>query len=130
LRQPIELHRDGGRSTLVLEDPGGEPLTTLLGSPLDMARFLPLAIGITAALGKVHQRGLIHKDIKPSNIIVRSADGRVRLTGFGIARLARERQAPEPPEAIAGTLAYMAPEQHGCSRPTTRRSRGAAPPAY
>ena len=42
------------------------------------------------------------------------ADGEVRLTGFGIAsRLPRERQAPEPPEFIAGTLAYMAPEQTG-----------------
>ena len=42
------------------------------------------------------------------------ADGLTRLTGFGIAsRLPRERQAPEPPEVIAGTLAYMAPEQTG-----------------
>ena len=62
----------------------------------------------------VHQRGLIHKDIKPTNFIVNSATGQVWLTGFGIAsRLPRERQAPEPPEFIAGTLAYMAPEQTG-----------------
>src|SRR5208283_2315306 len=48
------------------------------------------------------------------NILVNCADGRPRLTGFGIAsRLPRERQAPEPPEFIAGTLAYMAPEQTG-----------------
>ena len=58
--------------------------------------------------------GLIHKDIKPANVLVDSATGRVRLTGFGIAsRLPRERQSPEPPEFIAGTLAYMAPEQTG-----------------
>ena len=69
---------------------------------------------VTSALGKLHQRGLIHKDIKPANIVVDCADGHVRLTGFGIAsRLSRERQAPEPPETIAGTLAYMAPEQTG-----------------
>jgi PAS domain S-box-containing protein len=112
--RPIELNREHGRPTLVLEDPGGEPLARLLGSPLEVERFLTLAIGIATALGRVHQRGLIHKDIKPANILVGSADGHVRLTGFGIAsRLTRERQTPEPPETIAGTFAYMAPEQTG-----------------
>jgi serine/threonine protein kinase len=57
---------------------------------------------------------LVHKDIKPSHILMDCADGQVRFTGFGIAsRLPRERQAPEPPEFIAGTLACMAPEQTG-----------------
>src|SRR6185437_14354369 len=112
--RPLALMRDAGRTVLVLDDLGSEPLVRLLASPLEMERFLTLAIGIAAALGKVHQRGLIHKDIKPANILVGSADGHVRLTGFGIAsRLTRERQTPEPPETIAGTFAYMAPEQTG-----------------
>ena len=112
--RPLELARESGRTVLVLEDPGGEPLERLLGGPMEVERFLRLAIGIAAAVGKVHQRGLVHKDIKPANILVNCADGRARLTGFGIAsRLPRERQAPEPPEVIAGTLAYMAPEQTG-----------------
>src|SRR3954453_20975293 len=112
--RPLELVREGGRTLLVLEDPGGEPLARLLGAPMEMDNFLRLAVGIAAALGQLHQRGLIHKDIKPTNIVVDCADGHVRLTGFGIAsRLSRERQAPEPPETIAGTLAYMAPEQTG-----------------
>ena len=99
---------------LVLEDAGGEPLDRLLGAPMEVGRFLRLAIGIAVALGKLHQRGLVHKDIKPANILVNSATGEVRLTGFGIAsRLPRERQSPHPPESIAGTLAYMAPEQTG-----------------
>jgi PAS domain S-box-containing protein len=112
--RPLELVRERGRTMLVLEDPGGEPLARLLGAPMEVGSCLRLAIGIVVALGKVHQRGLVHKDIKPAHILVKSADGQVRLTGFGIAsRLPRERRAPEPPETIAGTLAFMAPEQTG-----------------
>ena len=112
--RPLALSREGGRTALLLEDPGGEPLERLIGAPMDTGRFLRLAIGIVAALGKAHQRGLVHKDVKPANILANCPDGRTRLTGFGIAsRLPRQRQAPEPPESIAGTLAYMAPEQTG-----------------
>ena len=112
--RPLDLVREHGRTMLVLEDTGGEPLSRLLGAPMGVACFLRYAAGIAAALGKLHQRGLTHKDIKPAHIIVNCSDGQVRLTGFGIAsRLPRERQAPEPPETIAGTLAYMAPEQTG-----------------
>ena len=73
-----------------------------------------LASGLAAALGQLHGRGLLHKDLKPAHVVVNEATGQVWLTGFGIAsRLPRERQSPEPPEVIAGTLAYMAPEQTG-----------------
>jgi PAS domain S-box-containing protein len=112
--RPLELIREGGRTTLVLEDPGGEPLARLLGGPFEIGLFLRLAIDISVAVGRLHRRGLLHKDIKPANIMVNCADGQARLTGFGIAsRVLRERQAPDPPETIAGTLAYMAPEQTG-----------------
>ena len=81
---------------------------------MEIGQFLRLAVALSGALSQLHGRGLIHKDIKPANVLVDSATGRVHLTGFGIAsRLPRERQAPEPPEVLAGTLAYMAPEQTG-----------------
>ena len=112
--RPLALVREHGRTMLLLEDPGGEPLDRLLGRPMEMGGFLRLATGISAALRQLHERGLIHKDIKPANVLVDVATGQVWLTGFGIAsRLPRERQSPEPPELIAGTLAYMAPEQTG-----------------
>jgi len=112
--RPLQLVRERGRTMLVLEDSGGEPLERLLGRPMEVGRFLHLAIAIAGALAQLHRRDLVHKDLKPANILVNRAAGEVKLTGFGLtSRLPRERQAPEPPETIAGTLAYMAPEQTG-----------------
>ncbi|MEA3008190.1 MAG: hypothetical protein QOI94_3459, partial [Acidobacteriaceae bacterium] len=115
--KPLALTRHHGRTILVLKDPGGNPLDRILeqhqGQPLELTLFLRIAIGLAKALGQVHRHGLIHKDIKPANVLVDDA-GKVWLTGFGIAsQLLSERQAPAPPEIIAGTLAYMAPEQTG-----------------
>ena len=111
---PIEISRHHNRLALLLEDPGGVVLDRLLSQPLGITQFLRIGISLVWALRQVHARGLIHKDIKPANVLVDVASGAVWLTGFGIAsRLPREHPNPEPPEAIAGTLAYMAPEQTG-----------------
>jgi PAS domain S-box-containing protein len=112
--RPVKLTRHNGAPALVLEDPGGTPADRLIGRPLDVPHFLRIAIPLAQALRRAHAQGLIHKDIKPANILVDTARGRVWLTGFSIAsRVPREHQAPGPPEVIAGTLAYMAPEQTG-----------------
>ena len=112
--RPLEILQEDGQTLLVLEDPGGEPLERMLTAPMEVDRVLRYAVGIAAALGQLHQRGLVHKDLKPAHILVNCRDGRLRITGFGIASLLpREHQAPESPETIAGTLAYMAPEQTG-----------------
>jgi PAS domain S-box-containing protein len=111
--KPLALARHGGRTALVLADPGGTVLEVAPQKQLGLSAFLELAIGITAALRKVHASGLIHKDVKPANVLL-DVHRNVHLTGFGLAtRLPHERQAPGPPEVIAGTLAYMAPEQTG-----------------
>src|SRR5262245_45870746 len=112
--RPLALASHEGRTMLVLTDPGGEPLERLLRQPMALTQFLRLAVGLSATLSQMHGRGLVHKDLKPAHILVHRASGEAWLTGFGIAsRLPRERQAPEPPEVIAGSLAYMAPEQTG-----------------
>ncbi len=112
--RPLDLVRDRGRTMLMLDDPGAEPLQRLLGAPMELSRFLRLAAALAAALRGLHERGLIHKDINPANLLVDAATNQVWLTGFGVAsRLPRERQAPTPPEFIAGSLPYMAPEQTG-----------------
>ena len=103
--RPLALSEQRGQTTLVLEDPGGETLDRLLRGPMEMTQFLRFAVSLATALGELHKRELIHKDVKPANVLVNPATGQVRLMGFGIAsRLPRERQAPEPPEFIAGTL--------------------------
>src|SRR5271155_5576276 len=87
--KPLSLTRHEGRTILVLADPGGEPLDRILErnreQPLDLARLLPIAINLATALGHAHQRGLIHKDVKPENVLVAlepSGDaGHVWLTG-------------------------------------------------
>src|SRR6202162_3362488 len=115
--RPLALTHHGGRTMLVLKDPGGVALDRILekchGQPIELTRFLRIAIGLATALGEVHRHGLIHKDLHPANILVDYADN-VRLTGFGIAsRLPRERHVSLTPEVIAATLPYMAPEQTG-----------------
>jgi predicted ATPase/signal transduction histidine kinase len=115
--RPLALTRQDGLPMLLLEDHGAEPLDPRDSHTGDPRRELPhllrVAGNLAHAIGQMHQQGLVHKDIKPSNVLVDDA-GHVRLTGFGIAsRLRRERQVLAPPEIIAGTFAYMAPEQTG-----------------
>lgn len=112
--QPLALTHYHNRPALVLKDPGGVPLDRLRGRALDLTQFLAIAVPLAAACRRMHERGLIHKDIKPANVLVNTAADTVWFMGFGIAsRSLREHQAPTPPEVVAGTLAYMAPEQTG-----------------
>ena len=72
------------------------------------------ALGIVKALSGFHARGLVHRDVRPGNILVNAATGDAWLMGFGLtSRLPRQHQSLEAPEVIAGTLEYMAPEQTG-----------------
>jgi serine/threonine protein kinase len=114
--KPLALIRHEGRTMLVLEDPDPDVvgLDRLSGQPMELGQFLRIATNLAAGLGELHRRGLIHKDIKPAHILVDPTTDKVWFIGFGIAsQLPREHQILEPPEIIAGTLAYMAPEQTG-----------------
>lgn len=116
---PLEIVQRDGRTVLLLEYPGGGSggatlLSRSIGSPWDLRSMLRVGCGIAAALDQLHARGLVHKDVRPSNLFVNVVEGHAWLTGFGfVSRLRRERVPPSPPEVISGTLAYMSPEQTG-----------------
>jgi serine/threonine protein kinase len=111
--RPLKLVRHRGLPALLLEDPGGILLARLLGRPWELRQFLRVAIGVAVALGRLHARGLIHRDVSPANILVNPSTGQAWLIGTCFVSRLPPGQIPAPPEEITGTLAYMAPEQTG-----------------
>ncbi|XYH93660.1 AAA family ATPase [Sorangium sp. So ce1128] len=113
--KPLALETYQGMPALVLEDFGGRSLDELLGgTPMPMDRFLPLAMAIARAVSEIHQADIVHKDVKPENILVNPASLEVKLADFGLAsRLPREQPSAQPPRLIEGSLPYLSPEQTG-----------------
>ena len=94
----------------ILEFQDGETLAQRLGrGPLSPAEFECLADGLLAALGCAHEAGVIHRDVKPSNIFLK--DGRALVGDFGIAAIPTQDEPLTATGLALGTLAYMAPEQ-------------------
>ncbi|MEG5037570.1 MULTISPECIES: AAA family ATPase [unclassified Microcoleus] len=110
-----ELRKYENTQVMLLEDFGGESLKILLdGRPLALPEFLHLAIQITDALGKVHQKNVIHKDINPSNIVLNPQTGQLKIIDFGLSTiLSQENPSLKSLNLLEGTLAYISPEQTG-----------------
>jgi predicted ATPase/two-component sensor histidine kinase len=112
--RPHALIEHGGSIALVLEDPGGVSLSTIPMGSLPLRRFLMMAGNLATVLSKLHCRGLVHKDIRPANVLVDPQTGRVALTGFGIAsRLTHEPAVGALADVTVSALAYLPPEQTG-----------------
>jgi len=109
----LEKHNNG--LALILEDFGGKSLKNLIAAKhLEISEFLSLAIHLAETLAQLHENKIIHKDIKPQNIIINSKTDKIKIIDFSISTyLERENQSLSNPNLLEGTLAYMSPEQTG-----------------
>jgi len=107
------------RYYIVMEYIEGKDLKTLIkeSGPLSIERTLDLVIQMCAGLGYAHRAGLIHCDVKPQNVLV-TADGRVKLTDFGIARALATLRPGETTDVVWGSPQYYSPEQAAGEHPT------------
>src|SRR5579875_1077405 len=103
---------DAGAYFIVMEYVEGRPLSAVLreSGPLDPARAAEIASQVAAALASAHRHGVVHRDIKPGNVLI-TDDGQVKVTDFGIARAVNTEDSLTQTGAVMGTATYFSPEQ-------------------
>ncbi|GAB3258505.1 serine/threonine-protein kinase [Nocardioides dilutus] len=99
-----------GRPYLVMEIVDGPPLSASLDAPVDPIRVAEIGSQVAAALAYAHAQGVVHRDVKPGNVLLRS-DGRVKLADFGIAKLVGDQSLHTKTGTVLGSVHYLAPEQ-------------------
>jgi PAS domain S-box-containing protein len=99
---------------IVLEDFGGDSLDRFKGKLWNLSEFFNLALQVIDALGQVHARQIMHKDINPSNIVFNPRTGEAKIIDFGLSTiLPRENISSVNLNVLEGTLSYISPEQTG-----------------
>ncbi|MED4755045.1 helix-turn-helix transcriptional regulator [Brevibacillus choshinensis] len=113
--KPLYQEQTGGTVVLVMEDNGGISLKTYLQmSRPALPVFFPIAMQLSETLMKLHRQGVIHKDLKPENIIINERTGQVCIIDFSHStRLLGESHKSSPVPSFEGSLPYMSPEQTG-----------------
>jgi predicted ATPase len=112
---PLSLESFGNSYALIMEDWGGVSLEKYIQQqPLDLDETLAIALQLADLLHDLYQHRVIHKDIKPANILIHPNSKQIKLIDFSIASLLpKETQEIQNPNTLEGTLAYIAPEQTG-----------------
>ena len=115
----FDIVEQDGRPWLVMELVRGRTLTEMLreDGPMPPREIARVGIAVLDALQTAHAAGVLHRDVKPSNVIV-GVDGRVALTDFGIATLDSDPSDVTTSGQLVGSPAYMAPERARGERPT------------
>ncbi|UBF25581.1 AAA family ATPase [Kovacikia minuta CCNUW1] len=112
--QPLSLEPLGGGYALVMDDWGGVALGKYMQQPLNATEVLAIALQLADILHDLCQHRVVHKDLKPANILIHPETKQVKLIDFSIASLLpRETQEIQNPNVLEGTLAYLSPEQTG-----------------
>ncbi|MBD2487686.1 ATP-binding sensor histidine kinase [Aulosira sp. FACHB-615] len=113
--QPLSLETYNNGYILVMEDSGKISLRDYIkNNTLSLREFLHIALQLSISLDELHQNRVIHKDIKPANILIHPQTKQVQLIDFSIASLLpKETQEIKNPNILEGTLAYISPEQTG-----------------
>lgn len=113
--EPLSLEPLGSSYALVMEDWGGVSLGTYIQQQsLDLVDILTIALKIADVLHDLSQHRVVHKDLKPANILIHPESKQIKLIDFSIASLLpKETQEIQTPNIMEGTLAYLAPEQTG-----------------
>ncbi|MBP0009221.1 AAA family ATPase [Roseofilum sp. Belize Diploria] len=111
----IDLKRYENRYALIMEDMGGISLADYhKNKTLSIGQFLEIAIQLADILHHLHHSNVIHKDIKPVNILIHPETKKIKLIDFSISTLLpKETQNVQTPNVLQGTLAYLSPEQTG-----------------
>ncbi|MDJ1184959.1 serine/threonine protein kinase [Roseofilum casamattae] len=113
--QPYALERYNNGYALIMEDMGGISLAEYKQRvSLSVEQFLDIACQLTDILQQLHQHCILHKDIKPANILIHPQTQQIKLIDFSIStRLPKETQSIKTPNVLEGTLAYLSLEQTG-----------------
>jgi beta-lactam-binding protein with PASTA domain/tRNA A-37 threonylcarbamoyl transferase component Bud32 len=103
---------DGGTYFIVMEFVDGRPLSSILrtAGPLHPDRAVEIAADVAAALAYAHRHGVVHRDVKPGNVLI-TDEGTVKVTDFGIARAVNTEESLTQTGAVMGTATYFSPEQ-------------------